>query len=96
LDRLRELAVILVTNGWIVAVENLDEDLDYFTIQPPEVESAQTFEKQHDRRQDNRLFTESPRSCAQDTPQKYQKILWQLEASVSKNSLIGTPSKHSR
>lgn len=94
LKRLEELAVILVSNGWMVAVEDVNEDLDYFTIQPPSLKTAKSFEEQQSREKENCLFTERPKTQAQNTPQSLRKALRKLEASVAKNSFLGTPSKH--
>jgi hypothetical protein len=77
-------------------VEDLDEDLNYFTIQPPALKTAKNFDELQGQKKDNRLFTDRPKKHAQDTPRKLQKMLRKLEASVAKNSVVGTPSKHAR
>jgi hypothetical protein len=74
----------------------VNEDLDYFMIQPPAITTAEKFRDHQKQPQDNRLFSDRPKSHAQDTPTNLKKMLRKLEASVARNSFVGAPSKHAR
>jgi len=93
LAELEKHALILELHGWDVDSANLNEDLDYFTLAPPTQGRVTHFQAQREKPKDERLFNERPRRTSK-VEATLKKTLRTLEASVQKNSLMGSPSKH--
>ena len=91
---MQKLAVILISNKWVITVENLNENLNYFNLQSLIIKIAEKYKIKQVTKSDDCLFTDHSKSHAQNTLKSMWKMLWKLEALVTKNSLIETSFKH--
>ena len=91
---MQKFVVILISNKWVIAVKNFNENLNYFNIQSFIIKIIEKYKIKQVTKSDNCLFTDHSRSHAQNTSKSMWKMLWKLEASVAKNSLIETSFKH--
>ena len=78
----------------MIAVKNLNEDLNYFNIQSFIIRAAKKYKIEQVTKSNNYLFTDCSKSHVQNTSKSMQKMLQKLEASVTKNLLIETSFKY--
>ena len=94
MNQLWKLAVILILNEWVIAVKNLNENLNYFNIQSLITRAAEKYKIKKVTKSDNCLFTDCSRSCVQNTSKSMWKMLQKLKVLITKNLLIKISFKY--